>query len=419
MKKSVIVIIACLAIAGTAFAQFDSLNVSFVGNWEASSDLQSVFVKDSYAYVTQFESGLHIIDVSTPSDPQHIGYYNTSSFTWDVHVSDQYAYVACSDGLYIIDVSTPSEPQEVGYCEGLSVAVSISGEYAYIAADALGLRIIDVSDPSDLKQVGGYDTPGSAWDVYVMDSYAYIADQSAGLRVIDISEPTDPQEVGYCIFEETSAEAVHVSGNYAYVSCSYSGIGVYSGLHLVDISEPSNPQQVDSVEVPTFASDVFVCDSYAYVGCGSGLGGGEYDGFRVVDVTDAQDIQEVGYYGDTVSGLPVSGIYASGPYVYVATSAGKLSELDIYQNLLWEGIEEETPPTASPIQLTTSLNRLSYNLTGQAQLSVYSADGRLVLTETVEGKGIWEAPTELPQGVHFARVVTENHTARSKVVVVR
>ena len=85
------------------------------------------------------------------------------------------------------------------------------------------------------------------------------------------------------------------------------------------------------------------------------------------------------------------------------------------------GIEEELV-TASPIHLEASLNRLFYDVsgsvTGEAKLTLYSADGRRVLTETVKGKGIWDAPA-LPQGVYFARVSTEGYSARTKVVVLR
>ncbi|MEA3311948.1 MAG: T9SS type A sorting domain-containing protein [candidate division WOR-3 bacterium] len=87
------------------------------------------------------------------------------------------------------------------------------------------------------------------------------------------------------------------------------------------------------------------------------------------------------------------------------------------------GVAESPIQTESPIQLSASLNRLFYDVsgsvTGEAKLTLYSVDGRKVLTETIKGKGIWDAPALLPAGVYFARVVTENLSARSKVVVVK
>jgi len=87
-----------------------------------------------------------------------------------------------------------------------------------------------------------------------------------------------------------------------------------------------------------------------------------------------------------------------------------------------EGVAERPVFTQSPIQLRASLNRLSYDVsgsvTGEAQLTLYSADGRRVLTETIEGKGVWDAPP-LPQGVYFARVESETSYQTKKVVLVK
>ncbi|MEA3312362.1 MAG: T9SS type A sorting domain-containing protein, partial [candidate division WOR-3 bacterium] len=58
----------------------------------------------------------------------------------------------------------------------------------------------------------------------------------------------------------------------------------------------------------------------------------------------------------------------------------------------------------------------SGSVTGEAKLTLYSADGRRILKETIQGKGIWEAP-KLPSGVYFARVKSESASARAKLVI--
>ncbi|TKJ42889.1 hypothetical protein CEE36_06380 [candidate division TA06 bacterium B3_TA06] len=88
------------------------------------------------------------------------------------------------------------------------------------------------------------------------------------------------------------------------------------------------------------------------------------------------------------------------------------------------GVAESSPKIVSPIQLSASLNQLSYNLPGQASLTLYSADGRRVLTETIQGKGTWtpsppssQPSSHLPSGVYFARVKNNSASARAKVVI--
>jgi hypothetical protein len=89
-----------------------------------------------------------------------------------------------------------------------------------------------------------------------------------------------------------------------------------------------------------------------------------------------------------------------------------------------EGVAESPIHTASPIQLRASLNRLSYDVPGEAKLALYSADGRKVLEETIQGKGIWTPPSSppsshLPSGVYFARVECPSAKATAKLVILR
>ena len=86
------------------------------------------------------------------------------------------------------------------------------------------------------------------------------------------------------------------------------------------------------------------------------------------------------------------------------------------------GVVESPIQTESPIQLSASLNRLFYDVsgsvTGEAKLTLYSADGRKVLEETIKGEGIW-TPSSLPSGVYFARVESEASALVQKVVLVK
>ena len=102
--------------------------------------------------------------------------------------------------------------------------MAISGDYAYVADRHGGLRIIDVSDPADPTETGFYDTPGSAEAIAVSGNYAYVADDIAsGLRVIDVSNPATPTETGH-LNTPGYAWDVAVVGNYTYVADRESGL---------------------------------------------------------------------------------------------------------------------------------------------------------------------------------------------------
>ena len=122
-------------------------------------------------------------------------------FAYGVSVMGSYAYVAdWSGGLRVVDVSVPSGPREVGFWDSAVYArnVSVVGSYAYVVEYDAGLRVIDVSDPTNPREVAYYDTPGTAHDVSMAGAYAYVADGEADLRVIDLSPdlPEDTYRVG-------------------------------------------------------------------------------------------------------------------------------------------------------------------------------------------------------------------------------
>ena len=73
------------------------------------------------------------------------------------------------NGLEVIDISTPSAPTRVGGYDtaGNAFGVAVSGAYAYVADDDNGLEVIDISNPGAPTRAGGYDTAGSAWGVAV------------------------------------------------------------------------------------------------------------------------------------------------------------------------------------------------------------------------------------------------------------
>ena len=72
----------------------------------------------------------------------------------------------------------------------------------------------------------------------------------------------------------------------------------------------------------------------------------------------------------------------------------------------------------STIELNASLNRLAYQVQGEALLTVYSSDGRRVAEQVITGKGEW-IPNAMPSGVYFTRVAADKSAVSQKVVVIR
>ncbi len=167
------------------------------------------------------------------------------------------------------------------------------------------------ADSLNTRLVGSYDTGDYARHIYVSGDYAYVADNDDGLRIISVSDPMNPTEVGYY---DTGGYArdVYVVGNYAYIGNAYydDSTSTWKGcLYIIDVSDATNPQEVGYYDdMDDWVEDVYVVGDYAYIADG-------YTGLYIIDISDPTNPSEVGYYNTSDN---AKGVYVVGDYVYVA-----------------------------------------------------------------------------------------------------
>ena len=276
------------------------------GHW-----IVDICVSGDYAYVSQEKSGLHVIDVSNPTNPIEIGSYVPGGTVRRVAVSGSIVYVVVWEmGLRVLDVSDPAHPTEIGSYDTNDppvLGVALSGHHAYLANDHGGLRVFDVSDPANPISVGHLDTQG-AGDVVVRGDYAYVADGSGGFLVVDVSDPTNPVQLGH---RAGACTGLAVSGDYAYL--------VTGDLWIVDVSDPTQPRDVASSNPTNPVYDVAVSGSYVFVA-------NYVYGLYVLDASDPSQLRVAGTY-DT--GDIVCGVDAVGSLVYVAERYHGLRVIDV------------------------------------------------------------------------------------------
>jgi VCBS repeat-containing protein len=231
-----------------------------------------------------------------------VGYYDNPGLAVGVTVEGEYAYVADDAmGLRIIDISNPEAPNEAGFYKdhpSKAHGITVAGNYAYVADYEGELHIIDVSNPSAPNEAGFIDTPSLALNVTVVGNYAYVADYNSGLRIIDISNPTAPVEVGFYDTPSTAFDLT-VVGLYAYVADDL------HGLSIINISNPTAPVEVGYYITPAQAIGVAVAGNYAFVAA-------RWMGLRIIDVSNPYSPHEVGHYdpSDMVEDVTVVGHYA-------------------------------------------------------------------------------------------------------------
>ena len=255
-----------------------------------------VFVQGDYAYVVSRNSdALEIVDVSTPSNPIHIGKITNGTggaaldYPRSVFVKGNYAYITSLDShaLEIVNISEPATPTHEGkiYSGRLSGRDSSNEEYTD-GADTDGNGEFTYYEDDD----GNGAALATPISIFVEGNYAYIVSQHKdALEIIDISNPSNPTHTGKIYKGRTSGkdsngnqyittgtdtngaalnnpQSVFIQGNYAYIVSEIS-----DALEIVNISDPSNPTYIGKITDGTGGAvingpeSVFVQGNYAYV----------------------------------------------------------------------------------------------------------------------------------------------------------
>ncbi len=284
-----------------------------------------VTVVGGYAYVAAGGNGLQVVDVSDPAHPLQLGGYDAQSFATSVDVDGNYAYVVSYPqsfghlrGLHIVDVSNPTQPDRASYIEGVGAHrdIAVADGIAYIA-DEWGLETIDVSDPFHPTVLGfvetweGFDNPPDVTiGVVVSGTLAYMAATADHLEIVDVSDPTSPTLIGTFGFGGPACYDVAVVGSRVYLAC-----GVF---HVVEVSDAVHPVELGSLVMPSDLSGVVVSGSIAYVAAGDA-------GVAAVDVSDPYNPTLVGVLNTPGLARQVD---VAGDHVYVADGINGLLVLE-------------------------------------------------------------------------------------------
>lgn len=328
---------------------------------------RQVVVGGPYAYVAGGELGLHVIDVSDPSELHEEAQFASVGDAMAVAAAGTRAYVCdyvFAKALVVVDAADPAAPQVQGACSTGTYPrrVLLRGQYAYVGSRRGGLDVIDVFDPLAPYRVSTFPRPAGleCWDLALAWPYAYLscADPStttSRLSIVNVSQPLTPTLAGQLAITGGQVYAVGARSSYAYVSVregntttlrtvglarpvapvqvsrtvlpSYSGqdqgmdvagsiafMAYDNGLEIVDVSDPPHPHELARQNIAASAQDVVVAGNQAYVAAGSG-------GLRVIDVADPAHPHELASYSPMPSANGVAVAEMAGRQrIYVTAS---------------------------------------------------------------------------------------------------
>lgn len=217
-----------------------------------------IFIDGTYAYLA-FD-GMQIFDVSDAGSPKLVGSYKDWTFPDDVLAVGNYAFVTgYPETFTIVDVTDKTKPKRVGdYNAGTTggTAICVAENIAYVGCGQ-GMSIVDISDVQSPKLLSRYDLKSICQAITLRGDFAYICD-SFYFYVVDISDPTSPQLVGSFYPRGAILKRVELSGDFAYLSCSASGI------RIVNISDPAAPFEVGRLRTAGAVYSTAVVGRYIY-----------------------------------------------------------------------------------------------------------------------------------------------------------
>jgi hypothetical protein len=225
-----------------------------VGSYYTYEYFRGIAVVDSLVYAASGDSELYrgrlfIINVSDPENPAVEGYHFTDNEGFAVDVAGDYAYMMQigGPGLLIFNVSDPQNPTLAASYYVSGEDVEVDDTIAYVAGDEL--QILSVADPENPAPISSYDTPGDPYAVTLSGDFAYVADLAGGLQIVDIADPQNPSREGSFI-PPAEALGLAVDSNYVYV--------VGQGLKVLEMRYGYHPFLIGSCDLPGSAMRVAV-----------------------------------------------------------------------------------------------------------------------------------------------------------------
>ena len=239
------------------FDVFDPSNIQYL---DAHAEAGSFEIVGSTAYSIDYED-LHIIDLTTPDDPQLITTYDVGESTMSMVADGGHVYITMFDNpiMQVINVSNPSIPTlATTYSfDGVLLSAKNGYVYGYTPSNSYtsNFQIIDMSDPQNPLLRGSYPLYHYINEIIISDDYAYIAgnideDENSGLIILSITDIDNIQLISK-IETDGYAFDVSINGNYAYMG------GGTEGLEIIDISNPSSPARISHSEVERVNSFYF------------------------------------------------------------------------------------------------------------------------------------------------------------------
>ncbi len=169
----------------------------------------NIFIENGFAYVigTPGIGGMHILDLSNPTNPIETAYYSGSGYIHDVYAWSDSVIVCAENSYDLVDVSDKNNPKKISQSVNLpgyahSGWMTDDKKY-FFGTDEFNQRDITIFNLEDRSSweivVGNWHYPQNTiiHNLFIQGDYAHISYYESGYVVLNISDPENPIVAGY------------------------------------------------------------------------------------------------------------------------------------------------------------------------------------------------------------------------------
>jgi hypothetical protein len=202
-----------------------------------------MIVANDHAYVMwSMMGGIDIIDVSEPTRPVKVGYYEGIRSQFSIEAVGNYVGIGGWSRVTILDVSDPVHPVQIGkpaHIPGDVTGIIVNGRYAYTGNYGVesskgligtGLHVVDIADPRAVVEVGTYEPDyigeGRKFGIGAVDETEVYLRGETHLWVLDVSNPSMP-DFAKLYRKPEGTRDVAVAAGHIYVATEKEGLLVF------------------------------------------------------------------------------------------------------------------------------------------------------------------------------------------------
>ncbi len=241
-----------------------------------------LFIKDKFAFLSEVNKGIHVIDFSDPQNPKNISFIDIPGCL-DMAVRGNYLYADCYTDLITMDISDPKNIVMKQFLEGVFPhRLYVNGFVAdttrviteWVKRDTLiesafekktrwDMRVLYASASSTQTNGGSSNIPVTNGIGGSMARFGLMVDRlytisTYSMKVFNTVDASKPSYVKTVPFSQGNIETIFPYKNKLF-------IGSQTGMFIYDATDPDNPLKLGTFSHARVCDPVVADDKYAYV----------------------------------------------------------------------------------------------------------------------------------------------------------